>query len=438
MDKEYKDWIVELKQRIRSAQLKASIAVNEEMIRLYWDIGKSIAEKQRTYQWGSKVVEMAAADLKREMPDTNGFSRTNLFEMRKFYLFYASKQIVHQAAGLLRNEQAQAENEADQSIELSENKSNRLDSEIVHQAGGQLDNKIENDSAKLVQQAVGQFQDEQAQVENEADYQAGEQYVNELNRQDNEIVHQAGGQLDKESILTKIPWRHHVVILNKCSKINEAEFYLKQTILNNWSRNILELQIASKLIDRLGKAQNNFKLTLPKLQSDLANETLKDPFKFDFLTLESNVQELELERRLTENIMLFLLELGKGFAFVGRQYPLKIGNKERKIDLLFYHLKMHCYVVIDLKTGEFEPEHAGKMNYYLSAVDDLLKSDIDKPSIGLILCKTKETIDVEYALRDVNKPLGISTFTFNELPDNLRNNMPTVQELENEINNLRL
>jgi len=382
MDKEYKDWIVEIKQRIRSAQLKASIAVNEEMIRLYWDIGKSIAEKQKSLGWGAKVVEMAASDLKRELPETNGFSRTNMFEMRKFYLFYSKNQIVHQAAGLLQNEQARADNKA-------------------------------NDQAE-------------------------EQFENEQNREENEIVHQAGGQLEKKSILTKIPWRHHVVILNKCSKINEAEFYLKQTILNNWSRNVLELQIASKLIDRLGKAQNNFKLTLPKFQSDLATETLKDPFKFDFLTLESNVQELELERRLTENIMLFLLELGKGFAFVGRQYPLKIGNKERKIDLLFYHLKMHCYVVIDLKTGEFEPEHAGKMNYYLSAVDDLLKSDIDEPSIGLILCKTKESIDVEYALRDVNKPLGISTFTFKELPDSLKNNMPTVQELENEINNLRL
>ncbi len=382
MDKEYKEWIVELKQRIRSAQLKASIVVNEEMIRLYWDIGKSIAEKQKSFGWGSKVVEMAAADLKREMPDTNGFSRTNLFEMRKFYLFYADSTIVHQLGGLIQNEQE------------------KVDNEIVQQVGGQLEIKIENDSDLL--------------------------------------VHQAGGQLENESILTKIPWRHHVVILNKCSKINEAEFYIKQTIQNNWSRNILELQIASKLIERQGKAQNNFKLTLPKFQSDLANETLKDPFKFDFLTLESNVQELELERKLTENIMLFLLELGKGFAFVGRQYPLKIGSKERKIDLLFYHLKMHCYVVIDLKTGEFEPEHAGKMNYYLSAVDDLLKTDIDQPSIGLILCKTKETIDVEYALRDVNKPLGISTFTFNELPDNFRNNMPTVQELENEINNLTL
>jgi predicted nuclease of restriction endonuclease-like (RecB) superfamily len=382
MEIEYKNWIIELKQRIRSAQLKASIAVNEEMIRLYWDIGKSIAEKQKAFGWGSKVVEMAAADLKRELPDTNGFSRTNLFEMRKFYLFYSKNQIVHQAAGQLQ-------------IELRE-------------------------------------------TENEAVNNTAEQFENEQYRIENEIVHQADGQLDKESILTKIPWQHHVVILNKCKKINEAEFYLKQTILNNWSRNILELQIASKLIDRAGKAQNNFELTLPKFQSDLAIETLKDPFKFDFLTLESNVQELELERRLTENITQFLLELGKGFAFVGRQYPLKIGNKERKIDLLFYHLKMHCYVVIDLKTGEFEPEHAGKMNYYLSAVDDLLKSETDNPSIGLILCRTKETIDVEYALRDINKPLGISTFTFNELPDNFKSIMPTVEELENEIKNLYL
>ncbi len=382
MEIEYKNWIIELKQRIRSAQLKASIAVNEEMIRLYWDIGKSIAEKQKAFGWGAKVVEMAAADLKRELPDTNGFSRTNLFEMRKFYLFYSKNQIIHQAAGQLRNELTKTEN-------------------------------------GIANQTVEQFEYEQ-------------------NRQENGIVQQAVGQLEQESILCQIPWGHHIAITNKCQNYDEASFYIQQTILNNWSRNILELQIASKLIDRIGKAQNNFELTLPKFQSDLAIETLKDPFKFDFLTLENNVQELELERRLTENITQFLLELGKGFAFVGRQYLLKIGNKERKIDLLFYHLKMHCYVVIDLKMGEFEPEHAGKMNYYLSAVDDLLKSETDNPSIGLILCRTKETIDVEYALRDINKPLGISTFTFNELPDNFKSVMPTVQELENEIKNLYL
>lgn len=226
------------------------------------------------------------------------------------------------------------------------------------------------------------------------------------------IVHQAGGQLPESSILCNIPWRHQVAILSKCNTCEEANYYMEQTIQNNWSRNILKIQLETKLIERSGKASNNFELTLPKPMSDLARETLKDPYTFDFLTLESNVQELELEKQLIENITQFLLELGKGFAFVGRQYPLQIGDKERRIDLLFYHTKLHCYVVIDLKTGGFEPEFAGKMNYYLSAVDDLLKSDIDNPSIGVILCKSKNKIDVEYSLRDINKPLRISQFYF--------------------------
>ena len=165
----------------------------------------------------------------------------------------------------------------------------------------------------------------------------------------------------------------------------------------------------------------------------MANETLKDPYKFDFLTLEKNVQELELEKNLTENITKFLLELGKGFAFVGRQYPIIVGKKERKIDLLFYHTRMHCYVVVDLKMGEFEPEFVGKMNFYLSAIDDILKTDEDKPSIGIILCKSKDSIDVEYSLRGINKPLGISEFTYNELTEKLKENMPTVSELEIEL-----
>lgn len=341
LDTNYKNWISTLKDKIRSAQLKAALSVNEQMLMLYWDIGKSIIEKQKEYNWGSKVVELMATDLKRELPDTNGFSRTNLFAMRKFYLFYKDN----------------------------------LDT----------------------------------------------------------IVHQDGGQLTGDSILCKIPWRHQVVIIGKCQTFEEAKFYIQQTIQNNWSRNILEIQLDSKLINRLGKAQNNFELTLPKPQSDLAIETLKDPYKFDFLTLEADVQELELEKHLTENIAKFLLELGKGFAFVGRQYPIQIGNKERKLDLLFYHLKMHCYVVIDLKMGEFEPEYAGKMNYYLSAVDELLKTNIDQSSIGIILCKSKDSLDVEYALRDLNKPLGISEFTFNELPESIQKNMPTVEELENEL-----
>lgn len=379
LDDNYKNWIASLKDKIRSAQIKAALSVNEQMIMLYWDIGKSIIEKQQEHNWGSKIVELMATDLKRELPDTNGFSRTNLFAMRKFYLFYATSKLIYQDSKQL------------------ENSSLEINSEIVQQAAGQLE--------------ITPFEG------------------------DNELVHQLGGQLEQNSILFKIPWKHNLTILSKCSTIKEANFYIQQTIQNNWSRNVLEIQISSGLVNRLGKAQNNFELTLPKPQSDLAKETLKDPYKFDFLTLEADVQELELEKHLTENITKFLLELGKGFAFIGRQYPLQIGNKERKLDLLFYHLKMHCYVVIDLKMGEFEPEYAGKMNYYLSAVDDLLKTDIDQPSIGIILCKSKDSLDVEYALRDISKPLGISEFTFNELPESIQKNMPTVEELENELKN---
>lgn len=377
-DINYKNWISALKDKIRSAQIKAALSVNEQMILLYWDIGKSIVEQQQENNWGSKIVEQMALDLKRELPETNGFSRTNLFAMRKFYLFYAASELVQQLGG---------------QIQISDFENNAINP----QPAGQIENTAIDSN--------------------------------------NQLVHPVGGQLDSSTILCKIPWKHHVTILTKCNSSKEAEFYIKQTILNNWSRNVLQIQIESKLIDRQGKAQNNFKLTLPKPQSDLAIETLKDPYKFDFLTLEVNVQELELEKHLTENITKFLLELGKGFAFLGRQYPLQIGHKERKLDLLFYHLKMHCYVVIDLKMGEFEPEYAGKMNYYLSAVDDLLKTDVDQPSIGIILCKSKDNLDVEYALRDLNKPLGISEFTFNELPENIQKNMPTVEELENELKN---
>lgn len=257
------------------------------------------------------------------------------------------------------------------------------------------------------------------------------------NQEENKLLQQAAGILSGESILVKIPWWHHQVILTKCKHEKEALFYIQQTIFNNWSRNVLQIQIESNLFQRQGKAINNFELTLPKPQSDLARETLKDPYKFDFLTLETDIQELELEKHLTENITKFLLELGKGFAFVGRQYPLQIGNKERRIDLLFYHTRMHCYVLIDLKMGEFEPEFAGKMNYYLSAVDDLLKTERDEPSIGIILCKSKDTLDVVYALRDIKKPLGISEFTFNVLPEEVKSNMPTVAELENELKKLQ-
>jgi predicted nuclease of restriction endonuclease-like (RecB) superfamily len=245
-----------------------------------------------------------------------------------------------------------------------------------------------------------------------------------------QLVHQFDEQLVRQ-----IPWGHHLVILKKVKSPSEAIFYIQETIGNNWSRSILEIQIESKLFERQGKSVNNFENTLPKPQSDLANQIIKDPYNFSFLTLEKNVQELEFERQLTRNITDFLLELGKGFAFVGRQYALQVGEKEYKIDLLFYHLKLRCYIVIELKMREFEPEFVGKLNFYLSAVDSLIKSDDDKPTIGILLCKNKDNFEVEFALRDVHKPIGISEFSFNELPTEIKNAMPTVEEFEKHLAN---
>jgi len=195
----------------------------------------------------------------------------------------------------------------------------------------------------------------------------------------------------------------------------------------------LQIQIESNLSARQGKAINNFSITLPEPQSDLANQLLKDPYNFNFLTLEKDVQELELERQLVKNITQFLLELGKGFAYMGRQYLLKVGSKEFKLDLLFYHVRLKCYIVIDLKTREFEPEHIGKLNFYLSAIDAQVKTNDDASTIGMILCKNKDNLIVEFALQDINKPIGVSEFTFSELPQQIQNAMPTIEELEQEL-----
>lgn len=254
----------------------------------------------------------------------------------------------------------------------------------------------------------------------------------ELHIYDQDISVQQPVGLNNEYL--NVPWGHHVVLLDKITSIEEAQFYLRQTIENNWSRAILALQIEQDLYSRQGKAITNFHQTLPEKQAQMAGQILKDPYNFSFLTLEAQVQELDLERQLTEHITKFLLELGKGFAFIGRQYPLQIGDKDYRLDLLFYHIRLRCFVVIDLKVVEFEPEFAGKMNFYLSAVDDQLKSEHDQPSIGIILCKNKSKLEVEYALRGMNKPIGVSEFTVTHaLPAELKSTLPTVEEFEHEL-----
>lgn len=340
-DNNYNNWLLDLKSRIKTSQIKAALSVNFELINLYWDIGKKITEIQKSSQYGDGIIKLVATDLKKEFPDMAGFSRANLFAMKQFYLFYSQEfPKVQQVVRLLENSQL---------------------------------------------------------------------------------------------LVTQIPWGHNILIIQKIKEINEAFFYIQQTIENNWSRSVLQMQIESNLFARQGKSITNFKVTLPKPNSDLANQLLKDPYNFNFLTLEKEVQELELERQLVKNITQFLLELGKGFAYMGRQYLLQVGNKEYRLDLLFYHVRLKCYVVLELKMKEFEPEYIGKLNFYLSALDTQLKTSDDAPTIGILLCKTKDNLNVEFALRDINKPIGVSEFTFNELPRKIQNSMPTVEEIELEL-----
>lgn len=340
----YQDFIIEIKNQILQSQSKAALAVNKELILLYWNIGKMIFENQSLLEGRNNFIEQLSKDIKSEFPLISGFSRSNLFNIRKFYNFY---------------------------------------------------------STISVQQPVG---------------------LKELNP-----IQRVDGLND----LHLIPWGHHVVILDKTNTIEEAKFYIDETIKNNWSRAILLIQLKQNLFERQGKSINNFDKTLQKNQAQLANQILKDPYNFDFLTLESKVHELEIEKQLTTNITKFLLELGKGFAFIGRQYSIEVGKKSYAIDLLFYHIILRCYVVIELKTVEFEPEFAGKLNFYLSAVDGLLKSENDNPSIGILLCNGKNGIEVEYSLKDINKPIGVSEYTFIEkLPKIYEKNIPTVNEFE--------
>ncbi len=236
--------------------------------------------------------------------------------------------------------------------------------------------------------------------------------------------------------LTQIPWGHNRVIISKCSDRKQALYYVQKTIKHGWSRSVLTHQIESSLYEREGKAITNFSQTMPEPQSDLAQQLIKDPYNFDFLTLTDDYNERDLENALLDHITKFLLELGSGFAFIGRQKALQVGEREFFIDLLFYHTQMHCYVVVELKVVDFEPEFAGKLNFYIKAVDEQIKTDRDEPTIGILLCKSKDKIVVEYALSDIHKPMGVSEYQLTQsLPDNLKSSLPTIEEIEAEFSN---
>ena len=380
----YKDWLLDIKSKVRGSQVKAALAANAELILFYWELGRMISEKQKETKWGDGLIRQLSIDLKEEFPELGGFSERNLKHVRAFYLFYNQSLVIGQ-----------------QPVAQLENGESR-NNEIVQQAVALLGNAI-------TQQAVG-FLSEESKI--------------------TPIPF-------TQQLVAKIPWGQNILIFSKAKDVEEAVFYIQQTIENGWSRDVLALQIKTALYQRQGKSITNFKTTLPDSQSDLAQQTLKDPYIFDFMMLTSEAKEKDIENQMVEHITKFLLELGKGFAFVGRQYAIEIADEDYKIDLLFYNIKLKCYVVIELKNKKFAPEYAGKLNFYLSAIDDLLKGDDDKATIGILLCRDKNNIAVEYALRDIVKPIGVSEFQFTEvLPDEIKSSLPTIEEIENEFKDL--
>ena len=331
MPADYGQWLADIKNRGLTARHKAVLAVNTELVSLYWHIGRDILQRQAAQGWGSKVIDRLGRDLREAFPEMKGFSRANLLYMRAFAEAWT-------------------------------------DFEIVQQSVGQL------------------------------------------------------------------PWGHNVLLLNRIKEQEARLFYVQKAIAENWSRATLEVHIKNRLHERQGKAVTNFAARLPAPTSALAQETLKDPYLFDFLSLCEDAQEREIENALIQHITRFLLELGNGFAFVGRQYRLEVNGDEFFIDLLFYHTRLKCYVVVELKATAFKPEHAGQLNFYLAAVDAQIKAPDDHPTIGLLLCKTQNRLVAEYALSGIDKPIGIAEYELvRALPEPLVTNLPTVEQLENEL-----
>jgi predicted nuclease of restriction endonuclease-like (RecB) superfamily len=358
--------VTEVKGRIQAAQTRAMLAVNAELVRLYWDIGRIIDERQQREGWGAAVIPRLALELKNELPELKGFSERNIKLMLAFYREYPNP------------------------------------GEFVQQAVSQLPGTAK--SPQLVAKILP-----------------------------SEKVQPPVAQLPATTFWA-VPWAHHVIIVQKVKDFPTRRWYMEQTLANGWSRNILALQIDAQAHARHGKAVSNFAAMLPAPQSDLVQQTLKDPYIFDFLTLAEPFHERELETALIRHLEKFLLELGQGFAFVGRQYRLDVGNEDFYIDLLFYHLRLRAFIVIDLKKGKFKPEYAGKLNFYCNVVNDRLRHASDAPTIGLILCQTKDHLLAEYSFAGIDKPIGISTYELTRaLPTELRSALPTVEEIEAEL-----
>jgi predicted nuclease of restriction endonuclease-like (RecB) superfamily len=331
----YHELLQELKGRIRTAQVRAALAVNRELVLLYWSIGRDILAKQGTEGWGTRVIDRLAHDLQNEFPGIEGFSPRSLKYMRALAEAWPEEPIVQQ-------------------------------------------------------------------------------------------------------LIAQLPWGHNVRVLDRIKDRPTREWYLRAALEHGWSQNVLVHMISGQLHEREGKALTNFKRNLPPPDSDMAQQILRDPYNFDFLTLADPFAERELERGLLIHLRDLLLELGRGFAFVGSQVPLVVDDHSFYVDLLFYHIRLHCYFVIELKTGEFQPEYAGKLGFYLSAIDGTMRTSIDGPTIGLLLCESRSGPIVEYALQSLIQPIGVSTYRVTrELPEPVREELPSVEDLQEVVHKLR-
>lgn len=389
---DYASLLSDLKQRIRAAQVRAAMMGNASTLLLYWEVGGVLVQRQKDEGWGAGILSRLAADLHNDLPEEKGFSVRNLKLMTQFFREYPNLGSIGQPAVAQLGKGA-----------------------IGPLPVAQL-SRIENAGSKG-QPAVAQL----------AKRPIGPQPVAQLagEPEDPPIWQQA---------VTKLPWAHNVILIQKVKHLPTRLWYALQAFEHGWSRDVLSLQIQSRAHERQGKAVTNFHRTLPPPQSDLAAQLLKDPYVFDFLTLEKPFHERELETGLLRHLQDFLVELGSGFAFVGRQVHMEVGDDDFYLDLLFYHLTLRCFIVIDLKVGRFKAEYAGKMNFYLNAVDDRMKHATDQPSIGLILCEDKNKIVAEYALRGMDKAIGVSAYQLTRsLPKKLQSALPSIEQIEKEL-----
>ena len=355
VDKEYYTWLNDIKTRYRSAQIKAAIRVNSEQLKFNWLLGRDLVMRKAEEKWGSGIVEQVSLDLQAAFPEAKGFSTSNIWRMKQWYLFYSSD--IEKLAQVVR--------------------------ELQH-SGAQKDT--------ILQQVIAELPE----------------------------------------LFSHVPWGHHIDIITKCIDIDEALFYIKRTIADNWSRSSLVQCIKADLYHTAGGAVTNFSENLSPDRSELIQAITKDSYDFGFLTLQEGYKEEALETKLEQNLTRFLLELGTGFAYLGRQKQIIVGGKTRKLDMLFFHIKLNCYVVIELKAVPFQPEFTGKLNYYVNIVDDLIKTPEQNPTIGLLICSDKDSTDVRYAIKGINTPLGVSSYSNVRLKE-IQEQLPSEEDIKKRL-----